>query len=123
MKGNWPGFSGARLGGKQDGDGGYINGEDYNSAGSSSVGKVDSITTLSNVHSVPTTSDPNSVTKNYKDGKLNSERYYDEDGNAYLDIDYSNHGNPWTHPQVPHEHSISFDENGNMHRGKEKDIE
>lgn len=126
MKGNWDGFSGGGGGSGSVGDSGggsLVNGKDYNSAGSSSVGKVDSVTTISNSHSVPTTSTPNSVTKNYKDGKLSSERYYGDDGKAYLDIDYSDHGNPATHPRVPHEHSISFDDNGNMHRGKEKGIQ
>lgn len=42
--------------------------------------------------------------------------------NAYLDIDYTDHGNPKTHPTVPHEHSINFDDDGNMNRGKEKEI-
>ena len=125
MKGNWAGFSGGggnSGGGCHDGDSGLVNGKDYNSAGSSSVGKVESVSTLSNSHSVPIISTPNSVTKNYRDGKLNNERYYGEDGTAYLDIDYSNHGNSLTHPHVPHEHIISFDENGKMHRGKEKGI-
>lgn len=122
MKGNWPGFSGGGSGDSDDGSVGYNNGEDYNSAESNSVGQVYSVSTLSNAHSVPATSAPNSVTKSYKDGKLSSERYYGKDGNAYLDIDYSDHGNPSTHPHVPHEHSISFDEKGNMHRGKERGI-
>ncbi len=30
-------------------------------------------------------------------GDIILERYYDGNGNAYLDIDYSNHGNPKTH--------------------------
>lgn len=38
---------------------------------------------------------PNSVTqKKDKNGQIISESYYDENGNAYLDIDYTNHGNP-----------------------------
>lgn len=48
-------------------------------------------------------------------GNLNSERYYDDDGKAYLDIDYTNHGNPKTHPKVPHEHKITFIDS-KMHR-------
>lgn len=122
MKGNWPGFSGRGSSNSGDGGEGYVNGKDYNTAASSNVGKVISIVTLSNAHSVPTTASSNSVMKNYKDGKLNSERYYGEDGKAYLDIDYSNHGNPLTHPYVPHEHNITFDKTGNMHRGKGKKI-
>lgn len=119
MKGNWNGFSGGGgSGGGGDGGGsGYVNGTDYNSAGSSSVGKVDSVTTVSNVHSMPVSGTPNSVTKNYKDGKLSTERYYGSDGKPYLDIDYSNHGNAKMHPHVPHEHKITF-KDGKMDRQK-----
>ena len=42
--------------------------------------------------------------------------YYDAKGNAYLDIDYSNHGNAKLHPNVPHEHRIHFDSDGKMIR-------
>lgn len=94
-------------------------GSDYNTAGSRSVGKVTSITTTSNVHSIPAQGSPNSVSKNFKNGKLDSERYYGSDGKAYLDIDYSDHGNSKTHPNVPHEHAIYFDENGRLHRQNE----
>lgn len=96
-----------------------VNGNDYNGAGSNSVGKVENVTITHDSHSVPTKGNPNSVSKNYKNGQLDSERYYDKDGNAYLDIDYTNHGNSKTHPHVPHEHSIHFDENGKMHRDDE----
>ena len=113
MKGNWAGFSGGGDGGES----GYANGIDYNSAGSSSVGEVDSITTISNAHSMPKSSTPNSVTKNYKNGKLNTERYYGKDGKPYLDIDYSDHGNSKMHPHVPHVHKITF-KDGKMHREK-----
>ena len=37
-------------------------------------------------------------------GKVITRRYYDKNGNADLDIDYTNHGNPKTHPKVPHRH-------------------
>lgn len=99
-----------------EGLGGPVNGEDYNTAGSNSVGTVDSANTTSDLHSVPQHGTPNSVSKNYKNGKLDSERYYDANGDAYLDIDYTNHGNSKLHPDVPHEHSIHFDENGKMRR-------
>ena len=91
------------------------NGRDYNSAGSSSVGKVDSVNITVGQHSLSLQGASNSVTQNYKDGKLNSERYYDSNGNAYLDIDYSNHGNPKMHPKVPHQHKITYI-NGEPHR-------
>ena len=32
------------------------------------------------------------------------ERYYDENGEAKMDVDYTNHGNPKRHPKVPHRH-------------------
>ena len=115
MKGNWDGFSGGD--GSGGGSGGPVNGTDYNSAGSSSVGQVVSVTTVSNMHSMPQTGTPNSVTKNYKDGKLSTERYYGSDGKPYLDIDYSNHGNSNMHPHVPHEHKITF-KDGKMQREK-----
>ena len=33
-----------------------------------------------------------------------SERYYNDNGEAYLDIDYTCHGRPNVHPDVPHIH-------------------
>ena len=78
----------------------------YNAAGSKSVKEVESVTRLDNEHSVPTHSKPNSVIQNYQNGVLESERYFDGNGNPYLDIDYTDHGNPKMHPDVPHEHSI-----------------
>ena len=69
-------------GGETDGS---VNGEDFNSAGSNSVKQVDSVSITADLHSVPTTGTPNSASKNYINGKLDSERYYDGDGNAYLD--------------------------------------
>ena len=93
-----------------------INGEDYNPNKSESVGKVDTINTEDNAHNMPTTSDPNSVTRNYRDGKLDSERYYGDDGKPYLDIDYTDHGNSKMHPVVPHEHKIVLSDAGEIIR-------
>ena len=106
-------------GGNSDGS---VNGEDFNSAGSQSVGEVDSVKVTADEHSVPAHGEPNSVSQNYKNGSLDSERYYDGNGDAYLDIDYTDHGNPKTHPTVPHEHNIWFDDNGGLHRGRDKGI-
>lgn len=118
MKGDWDGFNNIGSGSDESGnDSAFINGKDYNSAGSSSVGRVDSVQTISNAHSKPDSSTPNSVTKSYKNGKLDSERYFGSDGKPYLDIDYSDHGNAKTHPDVPHQHTITF-ENGKMKRDK-----
>ena len=82
----------------------------HNSAGSKSVGQVDCCNTTTD-SKLPKTSDPNSVTQRYdKDGKLITERYYDNQGNPYLDIDYTDHGNAKQHPIVPHEHQITYND-------------
>lgn len=124
MKGDYSGFGGSGGEGSAGSGvgGGLQNGLDYNVAGSSSVGQVDSVQTLSEAHSIPTSGSPNSVTRNYRNGSLCTERYYGGDGKPYLDIDYSDHGNPSTHRTVPHEHSIHFDAAGKMHRGKDTGI-
>lgn len=64
----------------------------------------------------------NSVVKNYKDGSVNSERYFDDEGKPYLDIDYSDHGNPKMHPYVPHEHHITVKDCKIHRERKEKKI-
>lgn len=53
---------------------------------------------------VPITSKPNDVIDNYKNGQLEQRRIYDENGHVKFDIDFSNHGNPKLHPNVPHIH-------------------
>ena len=94
------------------------NGVLFNTAGSSSIKQVDSQNSVTGIHSLPMSGQSNSVTKLYNsNGQLTQERYYDENGNAYLDIDYSDHGNPKTHPTVPHQHHITWS-NGKPHRGK-----
>lgn len=60
--------------------------------------------------------EPNSVTKSYKHGRMIQEQYYDENGDVYLDIDYTDHGNPKFHPIVPHQHNWYRDENGKPRR-------
>ena len=95
----------------------------FNSSGSKSVKTVSSYTSSNNAHKVPMTSSPDSVHINYKDGDTYSERYFDDKGNAYLDIDYSDHGNPKMHPVVPHEHTIKIVD-GNFTRNKQwRDIQ
>lgn len=54
--------------------------------------------------SLPTRHKPNSRLSLYRRGKLEQERYYDGEGKAERDIDYSDHDNPKQHPDVPHEH-------------------
>ena len=85
-----------------------INKISYNTAGSTDVGKVTKIV-KNNDHSTPIKGTPYSVNQKHDErGNLISERYYDINGNAYLDIDYSNHGNSKLHPIVPHQHRITI---------------
>lgn len=56
------------------------------------------------VHTVPFKAEPNSVFDNYKDGKLESRRYYGKTGKPRLDIDLTDHGNSKEHTVVPHYH-------------------
>ncbi len=85
-----------------------INKIDYNRAESIDVQIVNELNIIKD-HGVTIKDIPNSVNQKYNEkGDLISERYYDGNGNAYLDIDYSNHGNPNTHPIVPHQHSITI---------------
>ena len=78
----------------------------YNPAGSKSVGSVTSINRMDDAHSMPMTGAPNSVIQNFSGDVLTTERYFTSDGSPYVDIDYTDHGNPKMHPIVPHEHSI-----------------
>jgi len=57
------------------------------------------------VHGVEKIGVPNSVFDNYKEGKLESRRYYGYTGKARLDIDLTNHRNAKMHPIVPHSHT------------------
>ena len=97
------------------------NGEAFNTAGSSSIRQVDSKNIVNDHHNISMNGEANSVTQSYVDGKLTQERYYDSDGNAYLDIDYSDHGNSKTHPTVPHQHHITW-KDGKPHRGKDEEV-
>ena len=61
-------------------------------------------------HSLPMTSIPNSTIEQTDDqGKVIRIRHYDENGNAYKDVDYTDHGRPDTH-KVPHTHIIEIGE-------------
>ncbi len=96
----------------------------YNSAGSSDVRAVDTINffDVSGHKSVPMKSDPDSVTKVTKDGNLLQERYYDENGDIYLDINYTAHRTPGSHPHVPHQHNWNKNKNGVLIRDDGKEI-
>lgn len=68
-------------------------------------------------HSISTTGAPHSVCFKFdSNGKLEKERYYDNNGHAELDIDYTDHGNPVLHPKVPHEHTWDWSDPKNPKR-------
>jgi len=57
-------------------------------------------------HNIPVKHTPNSTIEQRDDnGKIVRIRYYDENGNAYKDVDYTDHDRPDTH-KVPHTHII-----------------
>lgn len=87
----------------------------FNNAASKSIKTVDVIKQVHNAHNMPEFGAKNSVIQNYRNGILSTERYYDDTGTPYLDIDYTNHGNSKIHPVVPHEHKIKV-ENGRILR-------
>lgn len=82
------------------------------------VKKVTCYSSFGKGENIPSRSKPNSVIKKVINGYVVSERYYGEKGEAYLDIDYTCHGNPSTHPEVPHMHHWYKDENGDLKRNK-----
>lgn len=41
-------------------------------------------------------------------GNIITRRWYDSNGNAYRDVDMTNHGNSKTHPEYPHEHTWNW---------------
>lgn len=46
-----------------------------------------------------------------ENGNVKTRRWFDENGNAYRDVDMTNHGNPTTHPEWPHEHIWDWNQN------------
>ena len=44
-------------------------------------------------------------------GNIKTRRWFDENGNAIRDVDYTNHGNPKMHPEWPHEHIWNWNQN------------
>ena len=88
---------------------------------SSLVKKVKLVFSRSKTDYIPLKSNPNSVIKIVSNGYVESERYYNEYGEAYLDIDYTDHGNPKTHPYVPHIHQWTK-KFGLLKRGKIKEF-
>lgn len=94
----------------------------FNSARSKSVRRVNVVNILEDEHKISTSGTPNSVSKLYKKGNLERERYYDEKGRVYLDIDYSEHNNANRHPIVPHEHRWYVSAEGELTREKGREI-
>ncbi len=70
---------------------------------------------------LPTKAKPNSVMTLYRNGKKIRDRYYDKNGRAKKDIDYTDHGNPKDHPKVPHEHFWDWSDPDNPIRSKTDD--
>ena len=76
----------------------------YNFNSSKLVKRVDNVSREEAGKNIPTHFVPNTVIKRVLNDRVLSERYYNENGDVYLDIDYTNHKNPKTHPVVPHIH-------------------
>ncbi len=86
--------------------------------------RIKRVSKINEIHthvSLKAKSDPNSVTKKVVDGCVIIERYYDENGEAYLDIHYSNHYDPVRHLAVPHLHELKISESGKLVRIKSED--
>ncbi|GLC88511.1 hypothetical protein [Lysinibacillus piscis] len=70
--------------------------------------KTDGHTVYPDPRSLPTTGKPRTSQDRTADGSWNGKvvqrRYFDKNGNADVDIDYDDHGNPKQHPKVPHRH-------------------
>lgn len=96
----------------------------FNEARSKDVGIVASTNVVNKVGhtSLPIKGEPNSVYILKENGKTIRERYYNEKGEPYLDIDYTNHGNNKEH-KVPHQHKWSKNEDGDFNRGEAEDID
>lgn len=73
-------------------------------------------------HKVPFNAKPNSVFDNYKNGKLESRRYYGNTGKPRLDIDLTDHGNAAQHKTVPHQHNWLKDESNHDDIKRPKDL-
>lgn len=68
------------------------------------VKKVEYCASCTKGYSIPRKYRPNSVAKRLMGDYVVQERFFDENGNPHLDIHYTCHGNPKTHPYVPHIH-------------------
>ncbi len=90
----------------------------YNFCNSKLVQQVEKTFVSKQGESIRMFGTPNSVVKKIIDDYIVTERYYNDNGEAYLDIDYTFHGNLKKHPFVPHIHRWRKDANGKLERGK-----
>jgi hypothetical protein len=90
----------------------------FNCYNSKLVKNVTTIYILNESASISMYGAPNTVVQKVKNGYLLTERYYNNKGEVYLDIDYTNHHNSKTHPCVPHIHKWYYDENNQLKRNK-----
>ena len=68
-------------------------------------------------HQLPIKGVPNSTVEQRDDnGKVVRIRHYDDKGNAYKDVDYTDHGRPDTH-KVPHTHIIDISDGIDRKKG------
>ena len=88
----------------------------YNFKDSKLVGKVLKTSISGKGVSISKNGAPNSVIKKAINGFVVTERYYNNKGEAYLDIDYTCHKNPKAYPCVPHIHWWYHDDNGKLVR-------
>lgn len=62
--------------------------------------------TTTKEHKLPDRGKPDSSIDRVNDkGEVITRRYYDKKGEPARDIDFTDHGNPKRHPNVPHEHT------------------
>lgn len=96
----------------------------YNEARSKDVGVVVSVNVVNKIGhtNLPIKGKPNSVSILKENGKTIQERYYNSEGEPYLDIDYTNHGNESTHFIVPHQHKWHKNKDGKIIREKWEEI-
>lgn len=95
----------------------------HNFLNSKLVGKVNEHFSFYKQEPIPTQNKPNSVVKKIVTGYVVTERYYNNEGDLYLDIDYTCHGNPIRHSIVPHIHKWTKDKDGSFHRGEMEEFQ
>lgn len=78
---------------------------------------------------LPEEGTPNSVIEkiNPNTNEIMQRRYYDEEGKAFIDIDYGDHGYPESHPwtiqdRVIHKHTWDWSKEGKKKRSSGKEI-